>query len=153
MSKNLSAKYYQENKERLQWQLKASEKSFLRKKRKKRQHGLERYKDLSEDEKQKLFEYRKNIIEWENIPYYNYKKYFKYFLKQKRGEGGGGGGRFLKYKKIFEKYKKFFSIRARKFHFSKYKKGFLLRKYGNFFDIRVTIIRKLFETNSSFPVK
>ena len=111
MSNNLSAKYYQENKERLQWQLKASEKSFLRKKRKKRQNGLERYKDLSEDEKQKFFEYRKNIIEWENIPYYNYKKYFKYFLKQKRGDGGGGGGVvLLNIKKSFINIRNFLAL-------------------------------------------
>ena len=110
MSKNLSAKYYQENKERLQWQLKASEKSFLRKKRKKRQNGLERYKDLSEDEKQKFFEYRKNIIEWENIPYYNYKKYFKYFLKQKRGEGGGGGVVFLNIRKSLRNIRNFLAV-------------------------------------------
>ena len=44
MSKKLSAKCYQENKKRLQ---------------KKRQYGLERYKNLSEDEKQKPVEYRK----------------------------------------------------------------------------------------------
>ena len=30
----------------------------------------------SEDVKQKLDEYRKNIMEWEEMPYYNYKIYF-----------------------------------------------------------------------------
>ena len=32
-------------------------------KKKKQQYGRERYKNFSEDEKQKLVEYRKNIIE------------------------------------------------------------------------------------------
>ena len=32
------------------------------------------YKNLSENEKQKLVEYRKNNIELEKMPYYNYKK-------------------------------------------------------------------------------
>ena len=47
MSKNLSAKYYQENKERLQKRLIKDIKIFLRKKKN------------SEDEKQNLVEYRK----------------------------------------------------------------------------------------------
>ena len=66
MSKTLSVKYYQENKERL---LKKSRKRYQNlsreEKEKKRQYGCESYKNLSEDEKQKLVEYRKNIIEWE----------------------------------------------------------------------------------------
>ena len=60
MSKKLSAKYYQENKERLQKKLVKDIKMFLKKKKKKKQqYGRERYKNLSEDEKQKLVEYRK----------------------------------------------------------------------------------------------
>ena len=59
MSKNLSLKYFRENKERLQKNIKI----FLKKKNKKRQYGRERYKNLSEDQKQKVAEYRKNIIE------------------------------------------------------------------------------------------
>ena len=59
MSKNLSLKYFLENKERLQKNIKI----FLKKKKKKRQYGRERYKNLSEDQKQKVAEYRKNIIE------------------------------------------------------------------------------------------
>ena len=64
MSKNLSAKYHQENKERVQKNLTEYIKIFLKKKKKKkRQYGRERYKTLSEDEKQEeLVEYRKNII-------------------------------------------------------------------------------------------
>ena len=38
-------------------------KIFLKKKKKKKQqYGSERYKNLSEDEKNKLVEYKKNII-------------------------------------------------------------------------------------------
>ena len=57
MSKTLSAKYYQENKERLQ------KKNFSKKKKEKNPAiwFLECYKNLSEDEKQKLVEHRKNI--------------------------------------------------------------------------------------------
>ena len=63
MSKNLSAKYYQENKERLQKKrekLAKDIKIFLKKKQtKNKQYGPEGYKNLSEDEKQKLVKYRK----------------------------------------------------------------------------------------------
>ena len=54
MSKKLSAKYYQENKERLQKKLGKDIKTFPKKK-----NGREGYKNLSEDQKQKLVEYRK----------------------------------------------------------------------------------------------
>ena len=59
MSKNLSDKCYQENKERLLKKLVKDMKIFLKKKTKKQQYGRERYKNLSEDEKLKLVEYRK----------------------------------------------------------------------------------------------
>ena len=60
MSKNLSAKYYQENKERLQKNCLKDIKIFIKKKKKKKQqYGHERYKNLSEDVKQKLVDYRK----------------------------------------------------------------------------------------------
>ena len=58
MSKSLSAKYYQENQERLQKKLAKDIKIFLKKKEK-QQYGCERYKNLSEDVKQKLVEFRK----------------------------------------------------------------------------------------------
>ena len=52
MSKNLSAKYYQENKERLQRKACKDIKIFLKKKKKKKQeYDSKRYKNLSEDEK------------------------------------------------------------------------------------------------------
>ena len=59
MSKNLSVKYYQENKEKLPKKLIKDIKMFLQKIKKKRQYGRECYKDLLEDEKQKLVEYKK----------------------------------------------------------------------------------------------
>ena len=60
MCKNLSAKYPQENKEKLQKKLVKDIKIFLRKKKKKkRRYDRECYKNLTEDEKQKLAEYRK----------------------------------------------------------------------------------------------
>ena len=60
MSKILSAKYYQENKERLQKKLAEDIKIFLKeKKEKKQQYGRERCENLSKDEKQKLVENRK----------------------------------------------------------------------------------------------
>ena len=55
MSKNSSAKYYQNNKR------KATKKRSRKmpKKEKKRQYGCERYKNLQKDEKQKLVQNRK----------------------------------------------------------------------------------------------
>ena len=71
MPKTLSAKYYQENKERLQ------------------KKAPERYKNLSKEEKEKKQQYgresykkinwliiEKIIIEQENMLYYNYKEVF-----------------------------------------------------------------------------
>ena len=63
MSKNLPTKYSQENKESLQKKLVKDIKVFLKKKEKKQQYSCECYKNLSEDEEQRLVEYRKNIIE------------------------------------------------------------------------------------------
>ena len=64
LSKYLPAKYYQDNKERLQ--IKACKRyQNLSKEKKKQQYGREHYKNLSENEKNKLVEYRKNITEWE----------------------------------------------------------------------------------------
>ena len=60
MSKNLSAKYYQESKERLQKKARKRYQSLSKEeKEKKRQYGRERYKNLSHVEKNKLVEYRK----------------------------------------------------------------------------------------------
>ena len=60
MSKCLSAKYYQGNKEKLQ--MKTSERYqnlSQEEKEQKRQYDRELYKNLSENEKNKLVEYRK----------------------------------------------------------------------------------------------
>ena len=62
MSKNLSAKYYQKNKESFQKKLVKAIKIFLKKK-KRQQYGREGYKNLAEDEKQKFVEYKKNDTE------------------------------------------------------------------------------------------
>ena len=48
-------------------------------------YGREWYKNLPEGEKQKLVEYRKNIIKWAKTSDYNYKNYyFKKSLLKKR---------------------------------------------------------------------
>ena len=57
MSKNLSSRYYQQNKDRLQKKLVQDIKIFLKKEKQKKLHGRENYKNLSENEKQKLVEY------------------------------------------------------------------------------------------------
>ena len=63
MSYNLSAKYYQENKERLQKKHRERYQNVSKEeKEKKQQYGRERYKNLSKDEKQKLVELEKTII-------------------------------------------------------------------------------------------
>ena len=64
MSKNLSKKErpQKKNKERLQQKLVKNIKIFLRKKKKK--NVCEHYKNLTEDEKDKLVKYRKDI-KWE----------------------------------------------------------------------------------------
>ena len=67
MSKDLSAKYYQNNKKRLQkkfrekyWSLSKEEKE------RKWQYWRERNIDISEDEKQELAEHRKKYKIWKN---------------------------------------------------------------------------------------
>ena len=44
-------------------------------KEKKRQYSRGRYKNLSEDEKQKPVEFRKKILKNEKMSYYDYKKH------------------------------------------------------------------------------
>ena len=66
MSKYLSAKYYKENKERLQERARERDQNFSKKERgKKWQYGCEHYKNLSEDKRQKLVEWsiEKSLIE------------------------------------------------------------------------------------------
>ena len=60
ITKNLSAKYYQENKKKLQKIARERYQNLSKEqKEKKQQNGCESYKNLSEVEKQKLVEYRK----------------------------------------------------------------------------------------------
>ena len=60
MSKNLSAKYYQENKVRLQRKAPERYQNISKEeKEKKQQYGRECYQNLSKDENNKLVEYRK----------------------------------------------------------------------------------------------
>ena len=69
ISKNLSAKYYQENKKRLQKKLVKDIKIFLKKKKeKKQQYGCEHYKNFSEDETNQLVEYRKRYYKMRKSP-------------------------------------------------------------------------------------
>ena len=71
MSENLSAKYYQGNKERLQKKACGRYQNLSEEeKRKKPQYGRELCKNLSEDEKKKVAEYRKK----------SYKKRKKHFI-------------------------------------------------------------------------
>ena len=46
----------------------------LPKAKKKWQCGCKPYKNLPEDEIEKLGKNKKNIIKWEKLPYYNYKE-------------------------------------------------------------------------------
>ena len=68
MSKRLSAKYHQDDKEKIQkssWKLPKSFYINKKKEKAKQQYGLEGHKNIPEDVKQKLVEYRKNTIKWE----------------------------------------------------------------------------------------
>ena len=58
MSKNLSAKYYQENKERLEKKARERYQNLSKEEKEKKQEYCREY-GLSEDEKQMLVEYRK----------------------------------------------------------------------------------------------
>ena len=73
MSKCLSAKYYQENKEMLQKNtLERYQKLYNEEKEKKRQYRCERCNNLPEYERQKLVEYRKKHYRMRKALYYNY---------------------------------------------------------------------------------
>ena len=69
MSKILLAKYYQENKKRLQKKAhKRYQNLSKEEKEKKRQHVLEGYKYLSKDKKQKLVQYSKKYSRMRRSP-------------------------------------------------------------------------------------
>ena len=59
MSKNLSAKYYQENKESLQKKLVKDIKIFIKKEKKKSNNMVVNVTKISQKKKHKSFEYRK----------------------------------------------------------------------------------------------
>ena len=72
MSKTLSAKHYQENKERLQKKLVKDIKIFLKKKKKKSDNMVVNVTKISQEMKNKnLLSIEKNIIEREKMLYYN----------------------------------------------------------------------------------
>ena len=61
MSKDWSAKYYENNKERLPKKACESHHSLSKQEQgKKWQYGFKRYKNLQEDKKERFVEYRKN---------------------------------------------------------------------------------------------
>ena len=63
MSKNLSAKSYQENKKKtIKKSCERYQNLSEEEKEKKPQYGCKRFKNLSEDEKQKLLEYRRKYF-------------------------------------------------------------------------------------------
>ena len=67
MSRNSSAKHFQNKKQK-----KASKKNYVKdlseeEKSKKQQYDQEEYKNLSEDKKESLFEYRKNIAKYGEV--------------------------------------------------------------------------------------
>ena len=77
ISKNLSAKYYQENKERLQKKLLKDIKMFLKKKKKKSDNMVVNVTKISQMMKKSLFEYRKKRYRIrKKMLFYNYKKLF-----------------------------------------------------------------------------
>ena len=77
MSKHSSAKYYEENKERLQKKLVKDIKIFLKKKKKKSGNMVVNVTKISQKMKNKsLLSKEKNIIEREKLLCYNYKKVF-----------------------------------------------------------------------------
>ena len=77
MYKVLSSNYYQDNEEgkekKTLWKL---SKYFLRRKERKQLYDCERYKNLPEDEKQKLVEYRKKYYKMRKNAFFNYKNIF-----------------------------------------------------------------------------
>ena len=81
MPKYLSAKYYQDNKERLQKKLLKYIKIFLKKKKKKSNNmGVSDIKNLHKDEKQRLIENRKSNYKMRIRNIRNIKSITKFFF-------------------------------------------------------------------------
>ena len=62
---NLLARYYQNNKERLNKKLMKYRRFSQEEKEKKQQYGCEQYRYLAEDEKKSFLNIEKNISKWE----------------------------------------------------------------------------------------
>ena len=83
MPKSLTARYYQENKERLLKNLVKDIKFFLKKKKKSNNLVMKVTKISQKIKNKSLLSIGKNIMEWERMLYYNYRKVFlKVFLKK-----------------------------------------------------------------------
>ena len=81
MSKDPSAKYYQNDKEKLQkssWKISKFSKEETGKKR---QYGRERYKICQKMKNKSWLSTEKNIIKWGKMPCYKYKKQFSFRKK------------------------------------------------------------------------
>ena len=76
LSRNSSAEYYQENKERLQKKLIKDSKIFLEKKKKATKWLWTLQESLRRWKRKSLVSIEKNIVEWEKMLYHNYKKVF-----------------------------------------------------------------------------
>ena len=75
ISKDLSAKYYQENKKRLPRKAREIYQNLSKEEREKmQQDGCERYKISRKMKNQNLAEYRQNYYRLGKMLYYNYKK-------------------------------------------------------------------------------
>ena len=75
LSTNLSAKYYQENKGRLQTKLVIDMKIFpKRRKKKSKNMGITKFSQKRKNKR--LLSIEKNIIEWEKMSYLTYEKVF-----------------------------------------------------------------------------
>ena len=102
MSKSLSAKYYQGNKERLLKKLTKNIKIFLKKKKKKSSNIVVNVTKISQKMKNKsLLTIEKNIIEREKTLYHNYKALLLYMEKYIFFLFSGFASYLLKYKKLF----------------------------------------------------
>ena len=76
MSKNLSAKYYQENKERLQKKARERYQDLSKEEKNKSSNMVVNVTKISKKMKNKSLSIEKNIIEWEKMLYYNHMKVF-----------------------------------------------------------------------------
>ena len=81
MSKNLSGKYYQENKERLQKKVRERYQNLSKEENEKSDNMIEKVTKISQKMKKKLVEHRKKYYRMSKTLYYNYKNFC--FIKRK----------------------------------------------------------------------